>query len=59
MTTRDAYSHSNTEAPLPKRGPWSYAGILAVLAVMALAFGGYLTPEMRVQWSNFMALCGF
>ena len=59
MSTHDTHSHSNPEAPLPKRGPWGYAGILAVLAVMALAFIGYLSPGMRVQWVNFMALCGF
>lgn len=35
------------------------AGWLAVGAVMVLAFIGYLTPDMRIQWENFLSLCGF
>src|SRR3546814_20386616 len=59
MSLHNAHTHRSPEAPPPKKGPWSYAGILAVLVVMALAFIGYLSPEMRVQWANFAALCGF
>jgi len=48
-----------THAPLHRKGPWHYVGIVALLLVMALAFAGYLSPEMRLQWANFAALCGF
>ncbi|NYT58100.1 hypothetical protein H0A65_04090 [Alcaligenaceae bacterium] len=48
-----------THAPMHRKGPWHYVGIAALLVVMALAFAGYLSPEMRVQWANFAALCGF
>lgn len=32
---------------------------LALAAVAGLAFAGYLSPEMQLQWENLMALCGF
>jgi hypothetical protein len=35
------------------------AGLLALFTVLGLAFVGCLTPDMRVQWANFVALCGF
>jgi len=38
---------------------WRIAGWGALAVVLALAFVGYLTPDMRVQWANFVALCGF
>lgn len=56
MSNRDS---PKAQAPLPKRGPWHYAGIAILLVVMGLAFAGYLSPDMRVQWANFAALCGF
>ena len=59
MPTRNAPSPRPADAPYPKKGRWRYAGIAALLAVMALAFAGYLSPEMRLQWANFAALCGF
>lgn len=37
---------------------FKYAGRLALLAVLAVAFLGYLTPDMRIQWANLMTLCG-
>lgn len=40
-------------------GAWKIAGRLALVAVLALAFIGYLTPDMRIQWANLMTLCGF
>ncbi|AEC22001.1 hypothetical protein PT7_3461 [Pusillimonas sp. T7-7] len=58
MNTRDNRLHE-TDAPLPQKGPWRYVGFIALLAVMGLAFAGYLSPEMRLQWANFAALCGF
>lgn len=54
---------SNTDSSLqPKPGglqPWRVAGLLALFAVLGLSFLGYLTPDMRVQWATFTALCGF
>ena len=54
---------SKMDSPvLPKsarRGPWQIVGLIALFAVLGLSFLGYLTPDMRVQWANFVALCGF
>ena len=41
------------------RSAWRVAGLLALVAVLALAFVGYLSPDMQLQWENLMALCGF
>jgi hypothetical protein len=38
---------------------WRIAGGIAVSLALALAFVGYLGPDMRVQWANFVSLCGF
>jgi len=35
------------------------AGLLALAAVLTASFIGHLAPSMRVQWANFVALCGF
>jgi len=35
------------------------AALVLLAVVLTLAFIGHLTPSMRVQWANFMALCGF
>src|SRR5690606_25834823 len=35
------------------------AGLALLLVVLALAFAGHLSPEMKLQWENLMALCGF
>ncbi|HLU19914.1 MAG TPA: hypothetical protein VKZ66_08145 [Pusillimonas sp.] len=36
------------------------AAVLIVLAaVLALGFIGHLTPGMKIQWENFMSMCGF
>ena len=46
--------------PKPGRpGPWRIVGLLVLFAVLGLSFLGYLSPDMRVQWANFVALCGF
>jgi len=34
-------------------------GRLALAIVLGVAFMGYLTPGMRIQWANLMTLCGF
>jgi len=38
---------------------WRAAGVLALAAVLGLAFWGYTTPEMQIHWENLAALCGF
>jgi len=44
----------------PRRVTWGRAaGLLLLAVVLALAFMGHLTPAMRVQWANFVSLCGF
>ncbi len=45
--------------PTPRTTLWRIAGWLALTAVLALSFIGYLTPHMQVQWANFMSMCGF
>ncbi|WP_279628544.1 hypothetical protein [Bordetella genomosp. 12] len=32
---------------------------LALVAVLAVGFAGYLSPQMRLSWENVAALCGF
>lgn len=49
-------------SPSPHPGlsrPWRIAGVLLLFVVLGLSFLGYLTPDMRVEWENFVALCGF
>lgn len=38
---------------------WRAVGVLALAAVLGLAFWGYTTPEMQIHWENLAALCGF
>lgn len=35
------------------------AGLAALFIVLAVAFMGHLSPDMKLQWENLMALCGF
>ncbi|MFT0851189.1 hypothetical protein VRY85_10445 [Achromobacter sp. F4_2707] len=52
---------SHSEAP-PAHRPgrvWRVARVLILLAVLGLAFVGHLSPAMKLQWENLMALCGF
>ncbi|MDH0091654.1 hypothetical protein N7373_09380 [Achromobacter mucicolens] len=43
----------------PRRNRWRAVGVLALAAVLGLAFWGYTTPEMQIHWENLAALCGF
>ena len=47
------------DASTRKGGISKLVGCLVLLAVLGLAFLGYLTPDMRIQWANLMTLCGF
>jgi hypothetical protein len=38
---------------------WRAVGVLALVAVLGLAFWGYTTPDMQLHWENLAALCGF
>lgn len=38
---------------------WRAIGLAALAAVLALAFIGHLSADMKLQWENLMALCGF
>lgn len=54
------FSKSGTTAtPATRFSLKRVAGGVALAAVLALSFIGYLTPDMQVQWANFMSLCGF
>ncbi|HEY9280876.1 MAG TPA: hypothetical protein VIP51_12450 [Eoetvoesiella sp.] len=57
MSKLNTHLPESTNGLLPKSRLWRYAGIFAVLAIMALAFAGYSLPELQVQWANFVALC--
>lgn len=57
-TQPGACSQSDDKKPR-RAGPGRVAGLLLLAAVLALAFMGHLTPAMRVQWANFVSLCGF
>jgi hypothetical protein len=55
-------SHADSTAtavkPVQRFSLKRVAGGVALAAVLALAFIGYLTPDMQVEWANFMWLCG-
>ncbi|WP_167670748.1 hypothetical protein [Allopusillimonas ginsengisoli] len=55
---KPSHSVSQTAQRKPRRS-WRVIGWIALTLVIALAFVGYLTPDMRVQWANLAALCGF
>lgn len=50
-------------SPETSRPAWSRLRRIALLLLLAIvlgiAFAGYLSPDMRLQWENLMALCGF
>ncbi|HLU00505.1 MAG TPA: hypothetical protein VKZ70_12275 [Burkholderiaceae bacterium] len=52
-------SISRSEAPARPKKTWRIAGFALLLGVLALAFAGHLSPDMKLQWENLMALCGF
>jgi hypothetical protein len=56
-------SHLNNIAaaikPAPRFSAKRVAGGIAIAAALALAFIGYLSPYMQVQWANFVTFCGF
>lgn len=37
---------------------WRWAGYAALAAVLALAFAGYLHPDMLLDWEVVMRMCG-
>lgn len=57
QTHRVASQEAN--GPPHRGGRWRFVRLLALFVVLGLAFIGYLTPDMQVQWANFVALCGF
>ncbi|NGM86916.1 hypothetical protein G5B35_06275 [Parapusillimonas sp. SGNA-6] len=59
MPVSHAGTTAHTDAPVRRFSLKRMAGGVALAAVLALAFIGYLTPDMQVQWANFMSLCGF
>lgn len=54
-------SHSShSPSHVPRRFSWGrLIGLTLLAVVLGLAFIGYLTPDMRVQWANFVSMCGF
>lgn len=56
--------HDSTRPSSPHEKPCRamlarLAGFALLAVVLALAFRGHLSAEMRVQWANFMSMCGF
>lgn len=58
MTEPSPLQHSDPKSPRSKP-LWRTAGFIALGFVLALAFLGHLSPEMKLQWENLMTLCGF
>lgn len=52
-------SDTQAEHPVRRSGAATLIGRLALIVVLGLAFIGYTTPGMRIQWANLMTLCGF
>lgn len=38
---------------------WRVLGWVTIVLVLGLAFWGYLTPSMMVNWESLAAMCGF
>ena len=55
----DSPNRSPSAAKPRRFRPARVAGLLLLAVVLALAFVGHLTPDMRVQWANFVSMCGF
>lgn len=51
-------SHDTPPATRPRRLR-GVIGLVALAAVLALGFAGHLSADMKLQWENLMALCGF
>lgn len=59
-TPPNDYQSASQTAPSARRSRVGVLiGRLALVIVLGLAFVGYLTPGMRIQWANLMTLCGF
>jgi hypothetical protein len=52
-------SSLDTQVPRQSTASKRLLGALALSLVLGLSFLGYLTPGMRIQWENFMSMCGF
>lgn len=57
MPDRSSYL-PHTEHPRRNR-LFRLAGLVLLVVVLALAFMGHTSADMRVQWANLMSLCGF
>lgn len=58
-TSRNRAMNASPNPEAPRRKGWRAVGVLALVAVLGLAFWGYTTPEMQIHWENLAALCGF
>ncbi|PLC50633.1 hypothetical protein CR159_06385 [Pollutimonas subterranea] len=58
-TSSSSDTTGTTVRPVHRLSLWRVVGWLALAAVLALSFVGHLTPQMQVQWANFMSMCGF
>lgn len=56
---QNSSSHLPTTTKPRRFKPARVAGLILLAAVVALAFVGHLTPDMQVQWANFVSMCGF
>lgn len=57
--TADATGRHDSPATQRVARRWRVAGLLALAVILGLAFVGHLSPDMKLQWENLMALCGF
>ena len=58
-SNQPANPDTQAEHPVRRSGAATLIGRVVLIAVLGLAFVGYTTPGMRIQWANLMTLCGF
>ncbi|CAM4376738.1 Phage protein [Bordetella tumbae] len=42
-----------------RRSFWRALGGIALVAVLALGFLGYMRPDLQLNWETLAAMCGF
>jgi len=59
MMAMNTDTHTHRTPPPDAARHRRVVGALVLAVVLGLSFLGYLTPSMRIQWENFMSMCGF
>ncbi len=59
MIVKSAVEQTSQQHPLQFSKRTRVMGWVALAAVMALGFLGYLMPSVRVNWQIIASMCGF